>query len=426
MKPHGPGLALATFLVGVLLSGCPTRVVYYPDAGAGGQGGTATGGLGGTGPAQGGVAGHSPGGSSGGMGGQAQGGSGGSSSSGSGGAGGRAEGGSGGHSTGGSGGASGAAGQPQGGSVGRSSGSGGSVGGAGGTTTNACQPNTKRCAADGLEACGSDGQWGAGVPCGGHQSCVAAGSSAQCKCNTDPTCGTIGKTCTAAGLLASCSQDGDGCFYASSAESCANGACSGAAGSASCCTNACSSGAAQCLTVTSAETCNVGSNGCSAWSVTNCGSGLVCERSNMSGCVDPSWAEWPMSNGQQDVLNGAPNLNLFTDNGDGTVTDDVTGLMWQQVVTSMSATAADASVYCASLRLAGYTTWRTPSLIELISIVNYDAISPAINGTAFPSAPSDAFISSTPFGTGSAQYLGVDFGTGRTSAGTNGSVRCVR
>jgi len=47
----------------------------------------------------------------------------------------------------------------------------------------------------------------------------------------------------------------------------------------------------------------------------------------------------------------------YTDNGDGTVTDNVTGLMWQQgEVGSMN--WEDAITCCEALSLAGYTDWR--------------------------------------------------------------------
>ena len=39
-----------------------------------------------------------------------------------------------------------------------------------------------------------------------------------------------------------------------------------------------------------------------------------------------------MPNDRVDVTAGAPNLESYTDNKDGTVTDNLTGLMWQQTV----------------------------------------------------------------------------------------------
>jgi hypothetical protein len=66
-----------------------------------------------------------------------------------------------------------------------------------------------------------------------------------------------------------------------------------------------------------------------------------------------------------------PNPFDYTDNGNGTVTDHVTGLVWQKVV-SGSASFAAAPAYCAGLTLpapAG-VTWQVPTRIQLLSLVD--------------------------------------------------------
>lgn len=45
----------------------------------------------------------------------------------------------------------------------------------------------------------------------------------------------------------------------------------------------------------------------------------------------------------------------YTDNGDETVTDNNTGLMWQQIPTSETLTWDEAEEYCEDLELAGYS-----------------------------------------------------------------------
>ncbi len=62
----------------------------------------------------------------------------------------------------------------------------------------------------------------------------------------------------------------------------------------------------------------------------------------------------------------------FKDNGDGTVTDLNSGLMWQQVPPSEGSTWAKAKEYCEALELGGYTDWRMPTLKELFSISNFE------------------------------------------------------
>ncbi len=63
--------------------------------------------------------------------------------------------------------------------------------------------------------------------------------------------------------------------------------------------------------------------------------------------------------------------NQFQDNGDGTVTDLATGLMWQQTDDGNGRNWEDALAYAEELNLAGYDDWRLPNAHELQSIVDY-------------------------------------------------------
>jgi hypothetical protein len=130
-----------------------------------------------------------------------------------------------------------------------------------------------------------------------------------------------------------------------------------------------------------------------------------------------------------DVTAGAPNLESYTDNGDGTVTDNVTGLMWQQVVPATKYAWAKAVSYCPALTLAGHSDWRLPSIIELVSIVDLGQSNPSINSTYFPSTSWDWFWSASPsVGSSSVAWL-VDFVHGYTlSDGVSSTeyIRCVR
>ncbi len=78
------------------------------------------------------------------------------------------------------------------------------------------------------------------------------------------------------------------------------------------------------------------------------------------------------------------NPQSFTDNGDGTVTDNNTFLMWQQEDDHERRNWGPANTYCTNLSLGGYNDWRLPTAKELVSIVNYGNANPAIDTTYFP------------------------------------------
>lgn len=69
----------------------------------------------------------------------------------------------------------------------------------------------------------------------------------------------------------------------------------------------------------------------------------------------------------------------YTNNGDGTVTDNVTGLMWMQADDGVTRTWQDAITYCDGLSHAGHSDWRLPERRELFGIVDFSRTSPAIN-----------------------------------------------
>ncbi len=76
------------------------------------------------------------------------------------------------------------------------------------------------------------------------------------------------------------------------------------------------------------------------------------------------------------------NSPFFTLNGNGTVTDTVTSLMWQQT-DGGEMIIENAQIYCDNLTLGGYTDWRLPNCHELFSILNHDKVNPAADTNYF-------------------------------------------
>ena len=119
----------------------------------------------------------------------------------------------------------------------------------------------------------------------------------------------------------------------------------------------------------------------------------------------------------------------FADNGDDTVTDSATGLVWQQRDDDKTRNWTGALAYCEGLDLAGHTDWRLPNIRELRSIVDHEKYNPAIDSTLFPGTNSSYYWSSTSFASDADDAWYVDFHDGLASSyyGSYGHyVRCVR
>ncbi|MEN9510954.1 MAG: hypothetical protein RLZZ370_773 [Bacteroidota bacterium] len=73
---------------------------------------------------------------------------------------------------------------------------------------------------------------------------------------------------------------------------------------------------------------------------------------------------------------------------DNTVSDTVTGLMWQRY-DGPEMTVEHARIYCDTLTLGGYSDWRLPSLSEAYSILNHQKTNPALEVTVFPKSAAE-------------------------------------
>jgi hypothetical protein len=82
-------------------------------------------------------------------------------------------------------------------------------------------------------------------------------------------------------------------------------------------------------------------------------------------------------------------------NKDNTITDIHTGLMWQRNTFDSQLDWHQALIHCENLSFAGYNDWRLPTIKELRSIVDFNNINPAINGSIFSDTRSEKYWTST-------------------------------
>ncbi len=82
------------------------------------------------------------------------------------------------------------------------------------------------------------------------------------------------------------------------------------------------------------------------------------------------------------------NVPFYINNGDGTITDTITGLMWQRT-DGGEMTIDSAHKYVQSLTLATYSDWRLPSIAESFSLLNLQMMNPALNILYFPNTTAE-------------------------------------
>jgi len=129
------------------------------------------------------------------------------------------------------------------------------------------------------------------------------------------------------------------------------------------------------------------------------------------------------------LLPGSVSAATYLDNGDQTVTDKKTGLVWDQRETTAKTWEAALS-YCETLTHGTKTDWRLPNRNELLTLVDYTKLAaPTINTTFFPGAVSLYYWTSTSYALGTSSAWGVIFSNGNVGSFIKPSsfyVRCVR
>jgi hypothetical protein len=101
----------------------------------------------------------------------------------------------------------------------------------------------------------------------------------------------------------------------------------------------------------------------------------------------------------------------YTNNGDGTITDKVTKLMWKRCSEGQSGTNCESGTatthnwrqaldLAANTSFATHTDWRLPNIKELASLAKLNCYNPSINETPFPNTSTNYFWSSSPYADG--------------------------
>ena len=127
----------------------------------------------------------------------------------------------------------------------------------------------------------------------------------------------------------------------------------------------------------------------------------------------------------------------YSDNGDGTVTDPTTGLIWMRCAmgqaldnfgcggTANSYTFDQANALTGTTAFADHNDWRVPNIRELQTIVDRSVSNPSINSVAFPGTSSSNFWSASvlPGYTGGAWFVAFNSGGAYYSGNKSNAIK---
>jgi hypothetical protein len=128
----------------------------------------------------------------------------------------------------------------------------------------------------------------------------------------------------------------------------------------------------------------------------------------------------------------------YSIHNDGTVTHQVTELMWMRCSLGMDWNGKTCSGEAATLSwggalqrasrhaFAGYSDWRLPNKNELETILEESCNMPAINERVFPATPTEYFWSSSPSAGLSIAAWSINFGYGAANASVKDGLLSVR
>jgi len=124
--------------------------------------------------------------------------------------------------------------------------------------------------------------------------------------------------------------------------------------------------------------------------------------------------------------------SVLRDNGDHTVSDLATGLLWQKTRSVVARSWTTAQEYCSNLELGNFSDWRLPNVKELASIIDYRVDDPAIDTlmAAGTSSQKPFWSDTSKADEATTKAFAVNFESGSISSesktATDGYARCVR
>ena len=127
-------------------------------------------------------------------------------------------------------------------------------------------------------------------------------------------------------------------------------------------------------------------------------------------------------------------ISLFFSYGLAEITmiqDKNTKLMWEDTahVRETKITQPRAKEYCSELHLGGHLDWRLPTIHELLTLIDYKRVSPAILPAFSYVEPESFYWTSTHVADEDDAFWGVNFKRGASSKASryyDRYVRCVR
>lgn len=181
-----------------------------------------------------------------------------------------------------------------------------------------------------------------------------------------------------------------------------------------------------------ANECKKGKTACGATAecveIGNVDYGLACKNGGpmickAGACEDTNWALWPMPSWADAPVPPIPTYSFESSSAGETSIDSVTGLLWTRAGPSAQ-TWAQAKAHCDDLAKFGFSDWRLPTAIELVSIGD---VSQASGFAAKFGAVTGGMWSSTPVAGTAGNHWSVSSLRVTSSADSaTFDVRCVR